>query len=203
MQKSKILTYTIPSPNRDGKLTNRLMVVILGGFDNVLDKNGQLYLRLLSRLVDKAFDEYLLAREYILEELKVQNKLVYRFSIISHLENCINALNRAISVFHFSKNHTAIGRLVSRNTKRKIQRLDVSKIRHTIEHIDKDIQKGLWQKGLFLDVDDKYKNICINNNCISLAMLVDILEQYHQLGLEIFNGLPNHYENGKYYYDKK
>jgi len=93
----------IPSPSRECKLTNQLMVIVLGGFDSVLDKNGRLYLRLLCRLVDKAFNEYLLAREYLLEELKSKDKLAYRFSIIDHLENCFNALNRAISVFNFSK----------------------------------------------------------------------------------------------------
>lgn len=203
MQKSKLNPNKIPLPKRDDRLITRLIPIVLVGFDDVLDKNGQLYLRLLCRLVDKAFYEYLSAREYLLEELKTKDRLAYRFSIISHLENCINALNRAISVFRFAKNHSAIGRLISRNTKRKIQRLDVSEIRHAIEHIDKDIQKGLWQRGLFLDIDNEYKNICINEKCISLANLVYILEQYHQLVLEIFRGLPTRYEGGKYYYDKK
>ncbi len=202
MQKPESLTPTLSLPNRNGKLINRLIVISLGGFDNVLDKNGKLYLRLLCRLVDKAFEEYLSAREYLLEELKTKNKLAYRFSAISHLENCINALNRAISVFGFAKSHSKINHLVSRNTKRKIQRLNVSDIRNAIEHIDKDIQKGLWQKGLFLDVDEEYKNIYINTNCISIVNLVYILEQYYQLVLEIFNALPNRWEGGKYYYDK-
>jgi len=56
---------------------------------------------------------------------------------------------------------------------------------------------------LFLDVDDEYKKICINDNCITLVNLVYILEQYHQLVLEIFNKLPNRYESGKYFRDQK
>lgn len=193
----------IPSPSRKCKLINQLMVIVLGGFDSVLDKNGRLYLRLLCRLVDKAFNEYLLAREYLLEELKSKDKLAYRLSIIDHLENCFNALNRAISVFNFSKKNSTIGSIVSRDTKRKINKLNISQIRNTIEHIDKDIKKGLWKKGLFLDVDDEYKKICINDNCITLVNLVYILEQYHQLVLEIFNKLPNRYESGKYFRDQK
>lgn len=203
MQKSKLSTDKIPLPKRDAGLVIRLKSITLFGFDNVLDKNGQLYLRLLCRLVDKAFYDYLSASEYLLEELKTKNKLAYRFSIIDHLENCINALGRAISVFNCSKGRSSIGHLISRDTKRKIERLSVSEIRNDIEHIDKDIQKGLWQKGLFLDVDEEYKNICINNHCIALTDLVYALEQYHQLVLEIFKGLPNRQEGGKYYYDKK
>lgn len=203
MQKSKSLMNTIPIPNRDTKLVIRLMPVVLCGSDNVLDKKGQLYLRLLCRLVDKAFDEYLSAREYLLEELRSKDKLAYRFTIIGHLENCINALHRAISVFSFSKSHSEIGRFISRNTKRKIQRLNISDIRDAIEHIDKDIQKGLLQKGVFLDIDDEYKNVCIGAKCVSLTEIVHILEKYHELVLEIFNNLPNRYKNGVYYYDKK
>jgi len=195
----------IPIINRDTKLINRLMIIVIIGLDEVLGKNGKLYFRLLCRLVDKSFDEYLMAKNYILEEIKTKNKLVYRFIVINHLENCINALNRAIKVFNSSikTNESYINNFVSENTVAKIKKLNVSPIRNRIEHIDEDIYKNEFKTDLFLDIDDEYKKICINSKCLLLTDLVSIIENYYNFVLEIFNNLPNRYEKGIYFYDKE
>ncbi len=195
----------IPIINRDTKFINRLMIVVIIGLDEVLGKNGKLYFRLLCRLVDKSFNEYLMAKNYILEEIKTKNKLVYKFIVINHLENCINALNRAIKVFNSSikKNESYINNFVSENTVAKIKKLNVSPIRNRIEHIDEDIYKNEFKTDLFLDIDDEYKKICINSECLLLTDLVSIIENYYNFVLEIFNNLPNRYEKGIYFYDKE
>lgn len=195
----------IPIVNRDIRLIKRLILVVMIGFDEVLGKKGKLYFRLLCRLVDKSFDEYLIARKYILEEMETKDKLACRFIIINHLENCINAINRAIKAFNSSieADESYIKNFVNENTLKKIKELNVSSIRNMIEHIDEDILRNKFETGLFLDVDKDYSQICINNRCLKLVELTSIIEDYHNFVLEIFNNLPNRCENGVYYYDKK
>jgi len=195
----------IPIINRDTQLIKRLVTVVIIGFDEVLGKKGKLYFRLLCRLVDKSFDEYLIARQYILEEMKTGNKLAYRFTIINHLENCINAINRAIKVFNSSieTDESFIKNFVSESTVNKIKELNVSSIRNRVEHIDEDILKNQFETGLFLDVDEDYLQICINKRCLKFIELASIIENYYNFVLEIFNNLPNRCEKGVYYYDKK
>lgn len=195
----------IPIVNRDTELIKRLMLVVIIGFDEVLGRKGKLYFRLLCRLVDKSFDEYLIARKYILEEMKTKDKLAYRFIIINHLENCINAINRAIKTLNsaIEADTSYIKNFVSANTIKKIKELSISPIRNKVEHIDEDIFKNKFEAGLFLDVDRDYSQICINNRCLKFIELTSIIENYHNFVLEIFNNLPNRCENGVYYYDKK
>lgn len=195
----------LPIVKRDAQLKKRLIPVVLIGFDEVLGKKGRLYFRLLCRLVDKSFDEYLIARDYILEEIKTYDKLAYRFAIIDHLENCINAINRAIKAFNSSikADESHIKKFVSKNTIEKIEKLNVSNIRNMVEHIDKEILENKFETGLFLDVNDDYSQMCINNKCLAFVDLTSIIEDYHNFVLEIFNSLPTRWEKGVYYYDKK
>lgn len=195
----------IPIINRDAQLIKRLIVIVIGGFDEVLGKNGRLYFRLLCRLVDKSFNEYLTAKEYILKEMKTKDKLAYRFTIINHLENCINAINRAIKAFNSSlqADKSYIKNFAKDSTINKIKKLGASSVRNRVEHIDEDILKNKFKTGLFLDVNKDYSQICINNKCLGFVDLASIIEQYHNFVLEIFNNLPNRWEKGIYYYDKK
>jgi len=195
----------IPIINRNTQLTKRLILIVIIGCDEVLGKNGKLYFRLLCRLVDKSFDEYLMARKFISEEIRTKDKLAYRFIVINHLENCINALNRVIKVFNSSikTNESYLRNFVSKDMITKIKKLNVSPIRNRVEHIDEDIYKNEFKTGLFLDIDDEYKKICISGRCLLLTDLASIIENYHNFVSEIFNNLPNRCEKGVYYYDKE
>lgn len=192
----------IPKIKRDFPLFNKFLPIIMGGFDQVFDDKGKLYIRLLCRLVDKSFDEYETAREYLLQELKTKDTLSYRFVIINHLENCISALDRSALVFKVARGKS-LGNFISKITKKKIEKLNVSNIRNSVEHIEEHISKEIYEKGLFLDVDKNYENICIDNRCISFRDLSRMIEQYHCLVSEIFNSIPNRREGNKFYYDKK
>ena len=184
----------IPSINRNGKLVSRLMVVVLGGFDGVLDKESRLYLRLLGRLVDKSFDEYTIAKKCIDEEIKEKDKLTYRFAVINHLENCLNAINRVSKIFWILafghekvKKNFNILNFISKESIKKLKKYKVSTIRNRVEHIDEDIYENKFESGLFLDVNGKYEKVCINNRCLSLSELALIIENYHNFVLEIFD----------------
>jgi hypothetical protein len=182
----------IPAINRDASLLTRLLPIVIIGCDGVLDKKGQLYFRLLCRLVDKSFDEYSTAKEYIEREIETGNKLEYRFSIINHLENCINAINRAAKTLKSSiKGENKLLEYMSKESLETLKKCDASTIRNRVEHIDEDIQKGKFRGQLFLDVDNNYEKICINYKCVTFRDLTSVIESYHKAVLEICNNLPN------------
>lgn len=189
--KCKSNNIQIPAINRDGPLITRLFPIAVFGFDGVLDKKGKLYFRLLCRLVDKSFNEYASAKEYIDQEIKNENKLEYRYSIINHLENCINAINRAAKTLKTSmKERNKLLEYMNKESLEKITRCDTSTIRNRVEHIDEDIQEGKLHGPSFLDVDNNYEKICINDKCVTFQDLVSIIENYHQAVLEICTNLP-------------
>lgn len=195
----------IPIISRDGSLVSRLIPVILVGADKTLDKESKLYICLLVRLIDKAFSEYMNAREYIKEELETGDKLANRFTIIGHLENCINAISRVSKIFNLLINGKMINNdckkiikkdynivnLLSSESRKKIKDHSVSHIRNRIEHIDEDIYFNYFKSELSLDVDNDYKSICINKKCVQLSNLVLMIEDYHKFILEIISNLPN------------
>ncbi len=203
----------IPEVKRDGKLISRLLAIAIGGFDKVVDKESQLYLRLLARLVDKAYSEYSIARECILEEIQTNDKLAYRIEIINHLENCISAISRAAKIFKSLedgislkdgtrvKKELDIYKFISDQTRQKIVKQSVSSLRNRVEHIDEDVYLNKFKDRLFLDVSDDYENICINGKSVPIKDLAKMISEYHELVLEIFSHLPKRWENGKYYYD--
>lgn len=204
----------IPTIKRDGSLVNRLIILLLVGAEKPLDQASRLYIRVLVRLIDKAFKEYQLARECIIEEIKSGDKLANGFNIIDHLENSVNAINRAIKALNIlvngkiKKDKTVIIKnfnllnFISLKTLEKIKKHTVSKIRNRIEHIDEDIFDNEVRGKLFVSVDDNYKKICVNNKHLTLSDLVKSIEDYHNLVLEILGNLPNRYEDGVYYNDK-
>jgi len=195
----------IPSINRDAPLINRLLPIVIGGFDGVLDDQGKLYFRLLCRLVDKAAEEYMTAKEYVEKEIETKDRLAYRFAIMDHLENCINALSRAAKALRRAvKGKSNLLNYISKETLKKIiDDRKIRSIRNRIEHIDEDIQKGEFQGRLFLDIDESYEKICINRRCITLQDLASIIEKYHWSVLEIIENLPNRSYKDRYYWDKK
>lgn len=205
----------IPEINRDGNLVSRLLAMVLVGFDRVLDNESRLYLRLLTRLADKAFNEYVFVKECLLEEIKNNDKLIYRIEIVNHLENCVGAISRVSKIIDKLANGVSlpdktrikkdfnIYKLISARTKKRILKKNISNIRNRVEHIDEDIYLNKFKDGLFLDLSKDYKNITINTKSVSFKELVSIISLYHELMLEIFSNLPNRIdENGKYYYDK-
>lgn len=217
-QTTKNNNVQIPTINRDGTLVSRLIPVILVGAEEVLDRESKLYLRLLVRLIDKSFSEYTNATEYMEEELKKDDKLAYRFTIIGHLENCINAVSRISKIFNLvidgkvkRKKYKkeiiikdySISHLISDKSKKRIRGYSLSNIRNRIEHIDEDIYFNVFKGELFLDVDENYKQICINKQCVQFSDLILMIKDYHKFILEIFSNLPKGIKKGVYFYDKR
>jgi hypothetical protein len=176
-------------PTRDASLLIRLIPATIGGIDQKkLDKEGQLYLRLLCRLVDKAFDEYSYAAEYVEEEIKIGNKLSYGFTIINHLENCLNALNRTAKAFKCAEGN-GLFQLLNSGSQLKIKSRSVSSVRNMMEHMEQEIKRGDVQGSLFLNFDSNYEKVSINNKTLALKDIVEIIEIYHKGMLEIISNL--------------
>ncbi|OGH12628.1 MAG: hypothetical protein A2776_00645 [Candidatus Levybacteria bacterium RIFCSPHIGHO2_01_FULL_40_10] len=209
----------LPQVQRDGNLISRLLAIVIVGFDLVLDEKSRLYLRLLTRLIDKSYDEYDLARTCLIEEIKTGDKLALRFEIINHFENCIGAASRVSKLINLTLNGVSIqkkaGDKIIHKEKLDIIKLfdqlqlktlmskNLSDVRNRVEHIDEDIYTDKFSKELFLDIDSKYKTISINNISIKLTELAQMIEDYHKLMLGIFSRLPNRMEYGKYYHNKQ
>lgn len=208
-------TEIIPKIKEDIILLKHLLPVVVIGFDQAVGREGGLYLRLFCRLIDKAIYEYNIARRLILEEIEDNNRLKNRFLIINHLENCLNAISRVAKTFDLLTN--GVYNKESRTREKKEQKIlefiskesivtvsinKISKIRNRIEHIDEDIYTNKFISNLFLDTDKDYKKICINNNCIDLFDLANMIQEYRKIALEIFSNLPNRAVGDKFYYDK-
>lgn len=205
LSKMKENNLKIPEINRDGPLLNRLLVVVIGGFDGDLDNESKLYLRLLCRLVDKCFDDYVLVKELIDKEIKIDDKLAFRFQIINHLENCINSIARVSGVIFYLQKKSDF-KLLKSIDKGLMEVINLSfsrKLRGMVEHIHKDIYEGKFKEGLFLDIDEKYEKICINEECVEVLDLSSVIYKYHVFVSEVLNCLPSRIENGRYYYSKR
>ena len=158
----------------------------------------------MARLVDHSFNEYLRVKELLDEEIKTNDKLTYRFEIINHLENCINSINRVASIVDLVINgRRAKGKIIPGSHRgdiqlftyidselvEKIRKHSVIILRNRVEHISEDIYQNIFIGGLFLDIDVKYKNICISKKCIEISKLAGMIEDYHHLVLSILNNL--------------
>jgi hypothetical protein len=175
------MSPNIPTPTKNVPLSNKLIPIALFGLDQKhLNREGQLYLRLLCRLIDKAIDEYALAKESAEQEIKVGNKLEYGFSIINHLENCINALNRVSKAFERARANELL-KYLSKESKRDLDHNRISRIRNSMEHIENEIQGKKIVGPLYLSFDNSYNKICINHESIEVADLVLIMETYYRV----------------------
>lgn len=204
-------THKIPPIERDGPLITRLLSVAVVGFDLVWDEESRRYLRLLVRLCDKAHDEYMIMREYLLEEIQTKDVFAHRMQIINHAENCISALNRGRKIL--LSLHAGVRPLDEKGLQKKnvqpvkkdyqiyehmnkklIKKLldsSVPSIRNQLEHIDENIYWKQFNGYVFLDVDKNYTKLCLNNKQVTFKKLSSLIEQYHQLMLDLLlYGLP-------------
>lgn len=194
----KMYNPSIPEPIRDRALITRLIPILLVGADRGLDRQSGLYLRLLTRLVDSAYTNYINAKELLDEEIKTGDKLAYRFQIVGLLETSVNSISRVAKVVDTlingkkgmpAKNLNLLNN-IDLAILEKMESGKVVDVRNRVEHLDEDIYMESFQEGLFLDVDTGYENICINKKCISLKDLVALIETYHKLVIAIFESLP-------------
>jgi len=115
------------------------------------------------RLVDKSVFEYKNARDSLEEYVSTPNEVIYPlFRCISHLENCIDSVKRAVSFaekMRRNKESPGINKLsvLSIVTKKKL-----NYFRNAIEHLEKDVVKNNIS-------EDNPTMLLIRHNSITLA----------------------------------
>jgi hypothetical protein len=138
-----------------------------------------------ARLIDKAKNEYILAREKIIEEEKegkltheeIENrdKGQYFFTclIIDHLENCLNAISRIYKLFRL---------LPSGYNSPQVK--SIKAVRNTIEHMDARISDAVGG-SLSLNISEDALSIEIANDILSLDDLATEIRSLHKEILQI------------------
>jgi hypothetical protein len=127
-------------------ITGAFLLTSLVGLDANKTKDEISCLSVIARLIDKARYEYLIAREATIDEEK-EGKLTYdkiikrdegqylfTFTIINHLENCLNALSRIYKLHKL---------LTPKNQFLTPQKQNVNKTRNHIEHIEDRIARSI------------------------------------------------------------
>jgi hypothetical protein len=198
-----------PNLKSSGDLHKRLMVHIIGGFWNVLNKESKNYFHLLLILIDKSVYEYNYFYGFVCEDIKNDDPLSNRLRIVWHLENCINAIGRVSKVlgkiingFKGQKKTEDIAVLINKSVDEKIGG-KIASIRNRIEHIDEDIFLNDLSDSFLISPDETYENLKINKIQISVSDLALLIDSFYDLLIDINNHLPNRTENGQFYYDKK
>lgn len=136
-------------------------------------ENVHKYFAVVSRLIDKAKYEYLLAREAALEEEKEgklsyeqlekrnEGQYFYTNTITNHLENCINAVARIYKILRRLPSDYSF------NTSSKAK-----KIRDSIEHIDERIANSV-QGSVSLNIAEDASSVELVNEHLSMSDLAD------------------------------
>jgi hypothetical protein len=160
--------------------------------------DAKLYRRHFIRLVDKALDEYDKAREAILAQIKEakrptqemveHGRIIYMFTFVDHIENCINAVSRLYKFLERIKSEK-----LSPEIPREIRRLvetqaqSITDIRNTVEHMDDKIQKGeiASDKLLMLSLNDESDGVAILDFEMKFSDLGIVLKKMHEIALSL------------------
>ncbi len=151
------------------------LMSLVGSFD----KKSAKYFSIIARLIDKARNEYMETRLYVIEATDHKNvnkdPLTYAVEIINHSENCINALARIYKIFNYiNKNY------------QPTSNIKVNSIRNRIEHMDEDIYEN--KKGsTSLNISKNATSLEISNKSLDLVDLAKEIENLHEEILELFN----------------
>lgn len=162
--------------NKKDKAVNSFIAHSLGGAYLHLPNKTQKLLPLISRLVDKAKNEYEQARYYALEEEKEgkiptwkieltnRGQNIYFCSIVNNLENCINSISRL---------YKSLDRVEPNNNKEV--KSAISKIRNSIEHMDERVSLESREGSISLNIFKDGLILELVNDTLSIKDLADEL----------------------------
>lgn len=174
-----------------------LLNLFLSADDNT-DRKVALYRRILTRMLDKALDEYKESRECILsqiaemkrpaEEMERTGRHIYMFKFVDHMENCLCTIRRILRFLEKLKSDVkAPG--IPRIKRKQIESLSVSlvDVRNVIEHIDEKIQKdGIKEnEPVMLKLTADQEGVCIGSKAISFLAISSIIKKVHELTTEM------------------
>jgi len=163
--------------------------------DKDISRRIALNRRLYIRLLDKAVDEYMEARELIVaqiaegkrktDEMLQNGRYIYMFKFVDHMENCISTVRRILRFLDILKsNQDGLG--FSRIVRRHIESLTtpIIGVRNIIEHMDKEIQNDTIQENepIMLKITDTQDGVMIAEQSLKFSTLNTLLRKLHTLG---------------------
>jgi hypothetical protein len=158
--------------------------------------------------MDKAVSEYDKARDAIIaqieegkrpaKEMAETGRMVYMFSFVDHLENCINAVRRLLRFLDrikSTKDGPPIPRLARRAIERKAKHLRV--FRNTIEHMDQAILNGEIgeQEPVMLKLAYDGDSVQIGRNELRLADLATMVKRLYEVAVLLTSYAVNESES--------
>jgi hypothetical protein len=180
------------------KLQSFSMLQVMVG-DPGLEKKERSYRRIYGRLVDKAVYEYMMARQSILAQLDEQKRpveqmanngrVLFILKFTDFFENCINAINRALSLFEHIKSE-AISSGIPRQTRRGLEAYSgsVPGVRNMFEHMDKEISGDNVRDGkpIMLWIGGDGDRAEIGELEIEFTDVARTLRKLHEIGTLLF-----------------
>ena len=159
----------------------------------------RLYRRIFARLVDKAIYEYGMARKAILaqiteekrscEEMAQTGRLLFVLAFVDHLENCINAVNRALKLIERMKAEPILSG-VPRELRRALAAHSASlpDVRNTFEHMDEQIRDDKITDGqpVMLSIGEDGDRAIIGSHELLFTDVATTLRKLHKIGQQLF-----------------
>jgi hypothetical protein len=173
------------------RLQPRLILVSVFIGNGTLSHKAALIRRNLIRLVDKAVHEYSLAREAVLDQIAesqrsyedmVGGRAIYMFRFTDHMENCLNAVRRALDLLqHLRADCSAPTQ--DRTGRRLIDAHAGSLIdvRNSFEHVGDAINNNEFTDGemVILSYGDDQSGVCIGKHSLSFSSIATIIRGIH------------------------
>jgi len=185
------ITNKMPKLKVDRKLVNDFLLCQLIGAGIGTDKKFEQYRTNYVRLVDKAIHEYNSVREAVTCQIEDKKRGIFILPIINHMENCINATNRANKILKRIISNPGNGFDFDRAAKRMvdsyINNAGISDLRNTIEHIEECILNDEIQNDekVALDISEDASKIIIADKVLEINDLATLLKKLHEIGYEI------------------
>ncbi len=161
------------------KLLTLLLPKLMAGGATEYGQTGTMYMKQLCRLIDKAIYEYEMTREQFNKDA-LDTQTLYMFGIMNHLENSVNATQRALRYLariKADKNCLSVPRLQTRLIEAESD--EIINFRNSIEHFDERIQA---EKGpILLVVDSAGNKATLGESELNIAGQSRILKKLHTL----------------------
>lgn len=170
--------------------------------DPGLNRKQVSYRRVFARLVDKAIYEYQMTRKAILdqlaerdrspEQMAAHGRQLFILAYTDHLENCVNAVNRAWHAFGCLQEEGISGSVQS-ELDRSLNTFSDSLeglrlVRNAFEHVEERIQEDKIVEGqpVMLSISPDGERAVIGNDEVQFADVARTLRKLHELGKLLF-----------------
>jgi hypothetical protein len=182
---------------KKAKIVSHFLVCQLIGTGTNFPEKLESYRINLARLIDKAINEYLEARDYVLaeidepkrsiEDMTKNGRYVYVHFIANELENCLMSTRRIFRYFERIKSDKNAP-YMDKVLKRQLESLesDIREIRDLIEHLDKDIHEGKKKlnESVMPVLNSDATEIKLLSNSLKTEALALVIRKFHGFAYE-------------------